>query len=375
MAIELVDAPRCRHSALLKLDLSSEKREEAQAAVALLRGVDTTGGGPRATVGFSARFFRGPWSQSRDLGGRRRFGAKRRPPACLRAMRARGDNRSPFLATPAQIAAAESDLIVVLEADDPDRLRASLERLRQVVRDTVLQSRLVLFGHHSSTSDHPTGHGDGLSNLDDLRKTAAARYHRYIYIVEDSPRDHDWAGGTYLAFRRYQFDLERWLAPDFQPATPNGRSGQRARDLVIGRESKSGRVIDADSGQLLRAEPDCAEGARAPVSSHIRHANPRGRGVTQFGSAITARDVRIRRRSFWVSESEPNWPQPSIAFLSFQADIQRGGFEYINNQWLMPGGFLGGADPLLDPRTGVATPIDGCYYLVPGSGHEADVWL
>lgn len=53
-----------------------------------------------------------------------------------------------------------------------------------------------------------------------------------------------------------------------------------------------------------------------------------------------------------------------MVFLAFQADIQRDGFEYVHNEWLMADGFLGGRDALLDPEAGFIEVIDGCYYVV-----------
>ncbi len=362
MWLTLIDAPRRPHAAVVKLDVAASRREDAIGAVgALFDELSEEVHAGAALVGVSARFFRGALSFGRDLpGAPSRFGIARPPPRCLRRPRIRGDERWPAVSTLERIAANESDLLVLVERASA----AAVARIERLARSGGLIVRDRIHCFHPPDGRTALGYVDGLSNLQDLRAAHRERYRDHVFVGEANGEHPAYAGGTYLVYRRYRLHLRRWRSDDFSVVDRDGvrHQGDDARDRAIGRARDSGEVV-ADQRRLGR-EPDRGEAALAVPESHVRHANPRGRAETQFGAAVVPRDVRVLRRSYRVAGCvQPD--TEDMAFLCFQADIQRGGFEYINNQWLLPGGFMGRRDALMDPASGVVEPVDGCYYFVP----------
>ena len=59
-----------------------------------------------------------------------------------------------------------------------------------------------------------------------------------------------------------------------------------------------------------------------------------------------------------------------LHFICFQNNIQKTGFEFINNIWLMNPLFRRSTDGLFNPKAGVITPVEGCYYFVPPESRE-----
>ena len=362
-----IDAPSRQHAFAFKLNLLAEEAGGAAIALASLLELcarfelDLPGEPGQqqrsALIGFSARFFDGVLDPVENV--RRGRWTLPRTPACLRTMRARGDEAFAAVATLSALAEAESDLMLIAECDERDALDALAAMLTSPdapdLRVTSLTRAFV-----GPESRDPLGYPHGISNLQDLRVSESSRYRRYVFVHGEE----EFAGDTYLAYRKYRLDLERW-----------SRLSEGERAMIVGRSPHSGRVVDA-AGVELDDEPDSGEGGWAPERSHIRQAHPRDRGRTQFGSSVRTRDVRLLRRSFSF-HSKDGGPCDGLLFLAFQADIQQRGFEFINNEWLMARGFLGGRDALLAPEAGLVEVLDGCYYWVPVANSVATVidWL
>lgn len=167
---------------------------------------------------------------------------------------------------------------------------------------------------------------------------------------------------------KYIEHLETWSSQDFCYQDRNGCSyhGTTAREQVVGRSLDNDLVIDSQTGKDLTAEFDEAQGLHTFDEAHIRQANPRGQGKTNFGAPVVVKDARILRRSFPFTDVSPEMDTitQGLLFLCFQSNIQQRGFEFIHNEWLMSE-FMGIRDKLLDPDSGIVEPIDGCYYFVP----------
>ncbi|HEX5597117.1 MAG TPA: hypothetical protein VFX61_14035, partial [Micromonosporaceae bacterium] len=207
----------------------------------------------------------------------------------------------------------------------------------------------------------PFGFHDGTSNLQDVRRTDPQRYEDYLLHREE---DLD-VEGTHLAFRHYRIYPERMSARVTIPDDRGGPTRVLSPEQIIGRCQTCGSVLDADDGHHLPRQFDEEQGARAYQQSHLYKANPRGRGTTNFGHDIIPPDARMLRRSYPTSHPE------GLLFLSFQADIQHGGFEFIHNEWLMSD-FNGAPDPLLSPEAGLVEPTTGCYYFIPRRQNQVD---
>ena len=330
------------HNALR--DLTGRLRELGFAS-----GFGAPGDRRTSLVGFSARLLKGTWTPWRDdADDSDRWHAPVRCPSSLRLMAAKRDDEFRSFADDDLRIGHETDVVVLIESDAMD-LPAAAETLRPLLGDVRVHE-----GARRPGGRDPFGFRDGISNLQDLRITDPDRYEGHLlHREEDLGID-----GSYLVFRRYTVFPERMRGL----VTISDDRGDPARgftpEQIIGRCRECGYVLDAGSGEHLHPEFDERQGARAFRQSHLYLANPRGHGTTNFGHHVVPPDVRMLRRSYPTTRPE------GLLFLSFQADIQNGGFEFIHNEWLMSD-FNGAPDPLLAPEAGLVEPTTGCYYFVP----------
>jgi deferrochelatase/peroxidase EfeB len=373
-------------------------------------------------VGFGVRFFLGPRARREPEvvipnfppGGvfapryPTRFGIDRKVPLYLRTMNAFGDRewvmkrqteeRHGKPPPPADIerayaewvARGESDLLLYIESGN---------RYLNLDLWVTLRRRLV-DGHGLTLSRPPqqgSARGDGrdhigwmdpISNMDDLIASNPKYYRSKIYLPHPAPnypgesisaRDEPrYDGGTYLVHRKYLEHLDRWFADDFTMTDSFGRTytGEEARQHAIGRDRRSGRVLQRGTDRQLDHEPDAAEVHLAYSDSHVLKA--RGGSPAPFRGPFPPlqhgeehvfhiQDIRIRRRgaSFTEVDEQTGAVRHGIHFVCFQNNIQQTGFEFINNIWLLNPAFRGGVDHLLDVERGIIEPLEGCYYFIP----------
>ena len=343
-----IDTPQSAFALAVKLDSVATQAASARDGVRALGRVATTWAGEAsrhsALIGLSVRFFDGiadprsgrrsrPWRPSLDK------------PRCLQTMHARGDEHFPAVATRAAVWRCESDFLVLAEADD----QAALEDLSQRLAHLCTQHSLLRSAEIAARVGHenrdPFGYAHGTSNLQDLRESDPEAYRRCVFIGDRQPR---WSDDTYLVYRLYGLDLDRW-----------SRQESQTRDAIIGRSAATGDFVSCSASTTSPAPADPA--LLVAPDAHIRQAHPRGIGFTQFGTTVAARPVRLLRRSYNVGDEHTG---NGMLFCCFQGDIQRDGFEYVHNEWMMADGFMGGRDRLLDPAAGFVEPMDGCYYFV-----------
>jgi Dyp-type peroxidase family len=322
-----------------------------------------------ALVGFSVRFFKGELTDERDERRQAtRFSLKGAVPPGLQRMYAKYDDRFAELCTDGLVAEKESDLLIVCESDEQVRLHQIVEAIKTLEHEGSFRCRAMHWGALPPDGRDHLGFKDGTSNLQDLREMRPDVYRRYVFVHDGEAGSPAYNGGTYLVFRKYVEHLEYWFADDFRRLDSHGvcHVGIAARERAIGRSCGDNLVIDSQTGRLLPSEFDESQGLCAFDESHIRQANPRRRGKTNFGADVIVRDARILRRGFPFTErcAETDEMTRGLLFLCFQSDIQRRGFEFIHNEWLMSE-FMGGKDMLLNPDAGIIEPIDGCYYFVP----------
>ncbi len=283
-------------------------------------------------------------------------------------MRARGDALFPALSTDSLIAEKESDLLVVVEGSQEGLDEVVLATIRDLEKALPLRVKALYRGFQSPDGIGHLGFKECTSNLQHFQRNDPKAYRRYVYVQNGEAGSAAYDGGTYVAFRKYRQHLDRWFDGRFSVQDPLGEvfQDEAAREYAVGRSMKDGLVIDRDTREHLGAQPDEAQGIRAFQAAHIRKANPRGRGTNNFGESVVLKDARILRRGFSFCEPEPGagGPVSGLLFLCFQSNIDKSGFEFIHNEWLMSG-FMGGPDSLLNPHSGVIEPLDGCYYFVP----------
>ena len=381
MPLPGIDTPQLEHVRILKVNIRSERRGDAVGALRALGtllqrpGATDTAGTPcsalvTSVVGFSARFFRGVRSRRNESPATVRFGIQAPIPADLGAMRARGDDHFSELRGEDRIAAKESDLIVLLESDGERAVSELACRILELDRSVALHAAAEPYaGRVPADGRGCLGVRDPISNLQDIAREDPARYRRLVYVHDGDAGSPAYDGGTYLVYRRYILNLSNWLSDTFTVRDRTGRArlGPAARELALGRTPGDDRVVDRETGVRLAALPDEAQASRAFDESHIRKANPRGRGTTNFGSTVLVdRDARILRRSAPFTDTDPRTGarRDGLHFLCFQRDITRSGFQFIHNEWLMSR-FMGARDALLSPEADIVEPVDGCYYFVP----------
>lgn len=344
-------------SALVKLGSTIEQMSFVEGLRMVPRGsLDESKG--IGLVGFTSRFFFGESRPGRDLlVNAVRFGLNCAAPACLKTPRIAGDDHTNG---PSGVEASkhpEPDLLLTFEADTSSAL---IELNRSLDRLSEFKSRFFEIGFRSSSGRNGLGYHEGLSNLEDVRLADHGKYLGYIMASRESDCRNNYSAGTYLVYRKYRYNLEKWMSDKFTVKTTEGLTltGELARDAVVGRQKTTGTFVDA------RGYPVDGKDAalKLPPFAHARRANPRQTAMTLFGDTVHPRDVRILRRG---AEYETNEQVSGMLFLCFQSDIQHRGFEFINNHWLMSAGFMGCRDHLLSPESGLIVPLGGCYSFVP----------
>jgi deferrochelatase/peroxidase EfeB len=357
-----VDSESAGFSLLAGLNFLTDDSKEPGRVMAALAELNTSHGfafaGPHAPancsregtllVGFTARFFKGEASSSRDTGSRStRFGLEIAVPRCLKVPQIRGDSISTGRSALDAAREDEADLILLLEADR----EASCENwLRSLAMLPQTELRFTIASCSFRSGANALGYKEGLSNLQDVRRQDPERYRSYLLAGAGEDPLHQ--GGTYLVVRQYGYDLQRW-----------SEQAPGKRDIIVGR-SVSGQFVDSAGEEIPPSTPEAELASRIAACSHIRQVNPRGFARTQFGDAVRPPDVRILRRS---SEIWQDGTPTGILFACFQSNIQHRGFEYINNNWIMASGFNSGRDLLLDPSNGFLRPGRTCYSFVPPS--------
>jgi Dyp-type peroxidase family len=378
-----IDTPPAKQLAILKIDIGSNAQEDALTALQMLGTLlsefatlpslederPSHSSTITALVGFSARFFKGPLSRERDAYPHAtRFAITAPVPPGLKRMYARYDDRFPALFSDELIAEKESDLIVLCEAHEAPSLKKIINRLQALEKQSKFTCKTIHYGQRLDNGRDHLGFKDGISNLQDIRASAPQAYLRHVYTHDGEAGSPTYDGGTYLVFRKYIEHLDTWSSQEFcyQDNTGGGYHGNTARERAVGRSLANDLVIDSQTGNDLAAEFDEAQGLRTFDEAHIRQANPRGHGKTNFGAPVVVKNARILRRSFPFTEVAPETHTitQGLLFLCFQSNIQQRGFEFIHNEWLMSE-FMGIRDKLLDPDSGIVEPIDGCYYFVP----------
>lgn len=306
-----------------------------------------------AVFGFSMSFFVSKSLDSKRFSNNVRFPGLRQKPRCLSVPTINGDGHFATIGTVESKVKQTSDLIILVEVDD----KRLLERL--VIWFDSRHDILSLRFHSFSEALRPfarnaLGYNEGLSNLQDIRTDEPETYKQMVYV--DSTREKNehpaYNGGTYLVYRRYKLNTRNWFDPRISCQTKLGTKlyGERARNAIIG----TTRSFPRDHVETPPME-----------QSHAYHANPRGHAVTKYGVTVSPRRLGILRRGFSerkIKECESDY---YLNFICFQGNIQKTGFEFIHNEWLMSVGMLGNIDPLLNPRHKFVEPCDTCYYFVP----------
>ena len=380
-------------------------------------------------VGFGLRFFLGPLGSKGRAneegvpnfppGGvftprtPTRFGMKDRVvPLYLRTMAAAGDQgwiqtvltqqnggKTP---TPEAVPAAYNQWLANGEADmvlqiDCENLYLAIDfwdAIRKRVVDVYgLEVAGIQQGNSRGDGKAHIGFFDGTSDMQEMLHTDPLRYRSKIYLptpsaaypgapaeVRDDPR---YDGGTYMAYRKYQQNVDKWFSDDFEITDFYGKKfkGEEARRHAIGRNPHTGRAISRASYKELEDEPDHTE---INLSFNEAHAlKARGGATAPFmgpfppvqvghSNVFNTQDIRLRRRGVAYSElnTQTGAVEYGIHFICFQNNIQQTGFEFINNIWLINPDFRRSTDGLMNPVGEIVTPIEGCYFFVPPEQHS-----
>lgn len=292
------------------------------------------------------------------------------------------------------LAAGEADILLQIECEN---LYLAIDFWDAIRKQVVDPNGLELVGIQQAISRGDgrahIGFFDGTSDLQEMLRKDPLRYRSKIYLptpsaiypgqpteVRDDPR---YDGGTYMAYRKYQENLDKWFADDFEITDFYGKKyqGEEARRRAIGRNPHTGQAISRASHKELEDEPDHTE---INLSFNEAHAlKARGGQVAPFmgpfppvkvghSNAFNTQDIRLRRRGVAYSELNPETGQVDygIHFICFQNNIQQTGFEFINNIWLINPDFRRSTDGLMNPVGEIITPIEGCYFFVPPLQHS-----
>jgi deferrochelatase/peroxidase EfeB len=288
----------------------------------------------------------------------------------------------------------EADLFFQVECEYEFLAVDLLDALRARVIDAFgLQLVSIQRGVTRGDGKAHIGFFDGTSNLQHMMRDDPLTYRSKIYLptpsaaypgqpieVRDDPR---YDGGTYLVYRKYLENLDKWYSDDFtvKDFFGNTYTGDQARLHAIGRSPHSGNAVSRASHKELNAEPDHAEINLGFNEAHALKA--RGGQTAPFmgpfppapvghSNAFNTQDVRIRRRGLAFSEVNPHTAKVEygLHFICFQNNIQQTGFEFINNIWLINPDFRRSTDGLMNPVGEIIAPLEGAYFFVPPEQHS-----
>lgn len=342
-----------------------------------------------------------------------RFGMKDRVvPMYLRTMNAVGDQgwiqqvlteqgggKTP---TPAAVhaaynqwlAAGEADILLQIECENLYLVIDFWDAIRKRVVDPY-GLELAGFQQGFSRQDGKAhiGFFDGTSDMQEKMRTDPLWYRSKVYLptpsaaypgapseVRDDPR---YDGGTYMAYRKYQENLDKWFSDDFEVTDFYGKKfrGEEARLHAIGRHPQTGKAINRASNKQLEDEPDHTEINLSYNEAHALKA--RGGQVAPFmgpfppvkqghSNVFNTQEIRLKRRGIAYAEmdTETGKVEYGIHFICFQNNIQQTGFEFINNIWLINPDFRRSTDNLMNPVGNIITPIEGAYFFVPPEQHS-----
>lgn len=304
------------------------------------------------------------------------------------------------------LSSAESDLLLQIECENDFLMIDFWDAIRERVVDP---SGLIIVAieRGSSRKDGKAhiGFFDGTSNLQDKMRedpmwyrgkiynpVPAAAYPGHPVPASNDPRfnppvqtrdDPRYDGGTYMVYRKYLENLDRWYSDDFEIEDSYGRKfkGEEARRHAVGRHPATGNAINRSSNKQLVSEPDHTEINLSYNEGHALKA--RGGTTAPFmgpfppvplgqSNAFNTQDIRVRRRGIAYSQTNPQTGKVEygLHFICFQNNIQQTGFEFINNIWLINPDFRRSTDGLMNPVGAIITPLAGCYYFVPPDQHS-----
>jgi deferrochelatase/peroxidase EfeB len=294
----------------------------------------------------------------------------------------------------AWLAAGEADILLQIDCEYEVVALDFLNAIRERVIDPAgLLIASIQRGCSRRDGKAHIGFFDGTSNLQQMMVDDPVGYRAHIYLpvpsaaypgqpteVRDDPR---YDGGTYLAYRKYSENLDKWYSDDFQVTDYYGNvfKGEEARLHAIGRNPHTANAISRMSHKQLQPEPDHTEINLAYNEAHALKA--RGGATAPFmgpfppvqvghSNAFNTQDIRLRRRGIAYSElnSQTGKVEYGLHFICFQNNIQQTGFEFINNIWLINPDFRRSTDGLMNPVGNIITPIEGAYYFVPPEAHS-----
>lgn len=243
---------------------------------------------------------------------------------------------------------SHGDLSIQICANTQDSV---VHALRDIVKS--MPDQLVLkwaqAGNVPAIAPSPSGEMESARNLLGFRDGSAnpdsadaALMDRVVWAEAGEP---EWAqGGSYQAVRIIRNLVERW------DRTPLGE-----QERIFGRTKVSGAPLD-DPGGTEAMVPDFAadpDGARVPLDSHIRLANPRDAG--------SEASLMLRRPFNYVNGVLKNGQlDQGLLFIAWQADLDR---SFIAVQRRLDG----------EPLEEYIKPVGGGYFFaLPGFGKGED---
>ena len=172
-------------------------------------------------------------------------------------------------------------------------------------------------------------------------------FHRAASLVAGAGEPAWATGGSYQAVRIIRNFVERW-----------DRTALGEQERIFGRTKNSGAPLDRPEGTEADL-PDYAadpEGARTPMDSHIRLANPR--------TPDSARNLMLRRPfNYSNGVTKSGQLDQGLLFIAYQADLEAG---FITVQRRLDG----------EPLEEYIKPVGGGYFFtLPGFSDAPDDFL
>ncbi len=162
--------------------------------------------------------------------------------------------------------------------------------------------------------------------------------------------------GSFLVYRKIEQDVATFREKI------KGEHGLKTAELMLGRQQNGSPLMSGSNGGSVAKNnlfdfSDDKTGAKCPMGSHIRRANPRTTlDTANRGSTRMVDQHRLIRRGMpygaWLDEdSTADGVERGLHFLCYNANIETQ-FEFVQRNWINNSDFIGCPGAMVDPIVG-----------------------
>ena len=245
---------------------------------------------------------------------------------------------------------SHGDVLVQVAADRPDALAHAIRQLMRATRDSLVLHWVIDGFNHSDPGEqlgrtnnrNMLGFKDGTANLD----MAGAEAKEFVWVDPDlnNGAEPAWTvNGTYQVVRLIRTLVEQW-----------DRAALIEQEHIIGRDKAHGAPLGLGKEEDDPDYADDPDGARIPLTAHIRLARPR---------TASTEHQRMLRKGFNYSRGfdDAGLVDQGLAFISYQKTLDA----FLVIQERLKG----------EPLEEYTLPYGGGFFFTLPGVRDGDDWL